>query len=128
MSAYQDISVLRRALLALLISAAVAGGAYAQKKSSAKPSSAKPKASQPQPESEITKLRDLYIKATKEYKASLEKLLALYQASVQKAQARLDQSKKLLADGLISQRDLEQGDRALADAKLKVLGVQQQIA
>lgn len=128
MSAYQEISVLRRALLPLLISAAVAGGAYAQKKSSAKPSSAKPKASQAQPESEITKLRDLYIKATKEYKASLEKLLALYQASVQKTQARLDQSKKLLADGLISQRDLEQGDRALADAKLKVLGVQQQIA
>jgi hypothetical protein len=128
MSAYQEISVLRRALLALLISAAVAGGAYAQKKSTAKPSSAKPKASQPQPESEITKLRDLYIKATKEYKASLEKLLALYQASVQKTQARLDQSKKLLANGLISQRDLEQGDRALADAKLKVLGVQQQIA
>jgi hypothetical protein len=128
MSAYQKISVLRRALLALLISAAVAGGAYAQKKSSAKPSSAKPKASQPQAESELTKLRDLYIKATKEYKASLEKLLALYQASVQKTQARLDQSKKLLADGLISQRDLEQGDRALADAKLKVLGVQQQIA
>jgi hypothetical protein len=115
-------------LLALLISAAAAGGAYAQKKSSAKPSSAKPKAPQPQPETELTKLRDLYIKATKEYKASLEKLLALYQASTQKTQTRLDQSKKLLADGLISQRDVEQSERALADAQLKVLGVQQQIA
>jgi hypothetical protein len=123
MSAYQEISVLKRALLVLLISAAVAGGAYAQKKSSAKP-----KPPPPQAETELTKLRDLYIKATNEYKASLEKLLALYQASVQKTQVRLDQSKKLLADGLISQRDVEQSDRALADAKLKVLGAQQQIA
>jgi hypothetical protein len=109
--------------MALLISAMAAAGAYAQKKPSAKP-----KSPQPQAETELTKLRDSYIKATKEYKASLEKLVTLYQASARKAQERLDQSKKLLADGLISQRDVEQSEHVLAEAKLKVLGAQQQIA
>jgi hypothetical protein len=123
MSAYQEIPVLKRTLLALLISAAAAGGAYAQKKPAAKP-----KTVQPQTESELTKLRDSYIKATKEYKASLEKLLESYQKTVGQTQQRLDQSQKLLADGLISKRDVEQSEHNLTEAKLKVLGVQQQIA
>jgi hypothetical protein len=115
-------------LLALLISAAAAAGADAQKKSSAKPSSAKPKASQPQPESELTKLHDSYIKATKEYKASLEKLGKSYQDSARKAEDRVNQLRKLLAEGLVSRREVEQSESALADANLKVLGTQQQIA
>jgi hypothetical protein len=79
-------------------------------------------------QTELAKLHDEYIKATKEYKASLEKLLALYQASYQKAEQRLDQMQKLLAEGLISKRDVEQAETALADAKLKVSGVENQIS
>ena len=81
-------------LLALLISAAAAGGAYAQKEVLCQTGQT---SSQPQPESELTKLRDSYIKATKEYKASLEKLLALYQAKGSETQARLNKSKKFFA-------------------------------
>ena len=62
-------------------------------------------------QTELAKLRDQYINATKEYKASLEKLLALYQNSLRKAEQHRDQMQKLLAEGLISKRDLEQAER-----------------
>jgi len=77
---------------------------------------------------DLEKLRDEYIKATKDYKASLQKLLTLYQDSVRKAEERVNQSQKLLSDGLISKRELERSEQTLADAKLKVSGTEQQIA
>jgi len=98
-----------------------ASGAYSQKK---KPV-VKPKAAQPA--SELSKLRDQYIQATKEYQASLKRLLTLYQESARKAEQRVAQSQKLLADGLISKVELEKSESALADANLKVSGVEQQI-
>jgi hypothetical protein len=95
-----------------------------QKRSAAK----KPKPTQAQPVSELSSLRDEYIKATREYKASLQKLLALYQASVKKAEDKRDQSQKLLAEGLVSKHDAEESEHAVTEAKLKVSGVEQQIA
>ena len=96
---------------------------YAQKKSARK---AKP--AQVEPATELSRLRDEYIKTTREYKASLQKLLALYEDSVKKAEQRRDQANKLLAAGLVAKRDVEQSERAVSDANLKVTGVQQQIA
>jgi len=113
-----------RALVALLSLAIFVAPVYSQQKRPAK----RAKRAQAQPASELSNLRDEYIKATKDYKASLQKLLALYQASVQKAEQRRDQSQKLLAAGLISKREAEDSDRAVADARLKVSGVEQQIA
>jgi len=81
-----------------------------------------------QPPSELETLRDSYIKATKEYKASLEKLLALYQASEARAEQRLAQSQALYKDGLVARKQLEEGERSVAVEKLKVSGVRQQIA
>jgi hypothetical protein len=78
--------------------------------------------------SELSKLRDEYVKATDEYKASLRKLLALYQESVRKAEARRDKLQSLFAQGLISKHDLEDSERAVTDAGLKVSEVLQQIA
>ena len=116
-------SVFVQAVLTLLVSVAAVGGAYAQKKPAPKP-----KTVPAQNESELSKLHDSYIKATKEYKASLEKLLALYQASARKIEVRVSQSKKLFADGLISQREAEQIEQALLDANLKVTEVRTQIS
>lgn len=113
-----------RAVITFLALLVFDPGAYAQKKKPA----AKPKTPPAQSGTELSKLRDEYIKATKEYKASLERLLALYQASARKAELRAAQTRKLLADGLVSQREVEQSDKALADANLKVTGAQQQIA
>jgi hypothetical protein len=72
------------------------------------------------PPTELTKLRDEYIKATNEYKTSLGKLLPYYENDVKKAEEKLEQSKKLLAEGLIPKTQLEEYERALAVAKQKV--------
>jgi hypothetical protein len=127
MRAHQHKLVLGRDLLVLAVALIASGGAHAQKSQKPKPVS-KPNSVQTQSDKDLSKLRDEYIKATKDYKASLEKLLALYQASARKTEERLNQTKKLFADGLISQHDVEQGERALADANLKVTEVQTQIS
>ncbi|HEY4423285.1 MAG TPA: hypothetical protein VGN10_03710 [Pyrinomonadaceae bacterium] len=93
--------------------ALVSFDAPAQRKSKKKPASA-------QPPTELTKLREEYIKATNEYKASLGKLLPYYENDVKKAEEKLEQSKKLLAEGLIPKTQLEEYERALAVAKQKV--------
>lgn len=85
----------------------------AQRKSKKKPAPA-------QPPSELTKLREEYIKATNEYKTSLGKLLPFYENEVKRAEEKLEQSKKLLAEGLIPKTQLEENERALAVAKQKI--------
>jgi len=77
--------------------------------------------------SELDKLRKQYIEATKEYKASLERLLLLYQKSVAKANDRLTKSKQLFTEGLISKNQVTESEEAVASAQLKVTQVQQQM-
>jgi hypothetical protein len=96
----------------------------AQKKSP--PKSKKP--ATPPAQSELAQLRDRYIATTKEYKASLQKLLTLYEDSLKKAEQRHENSQKLFDQGLISQRDLDESARIVTDAKLKISTVQQEIA
>jgi hypothetical protein len=98
------------------------GTALAQKKSQAK------KQTTPAPAiSETEKLRNQYIETTKEYKTSLDRLLALYKTSVKKAEDRRDKSNTLFKDGLISKTQFEESEQALAAEKLKVSGVEQQM-
>jgi hypothetical protein len=77
--------------------------------------------------SELSRLRDQYVKSTHEYKASLQKLLALYEDAVKKAEQKRDQAQKLFADGLMGPRDVERTEIAVRSAELKVSEVQQQI-
>jgi hypothetical protein len=95
--------------------------ALAQKKS-------KSKTARPPAQTELQQLRDRYISTTKDYKASLQKLLTLYQDSLKKAEQRHENSQKLFEQGLLSKRDLEDAERVVRDAKLKVSTVEQQIA
>lgn len=81
---------------------------------------AKAKPAPAKPVDELTRLRDEFIKATKEYKDSLEKLLASYQKNVVLAEKRLSQSRELFPQGLISRNELASSERALADANDKV--------
>jgi hypothetical protein len=97
--------------------------AFAQKAQTKPPLKAKPQPAR----SELDQLRTQYIETSKEYKASLEKLLDLYKASVGRAEDRRDKSKKLFSDGLISKTQFEESEQALADEQLKVSGVQQQL-
>ena len=104
---------------------------YSQKKNGSQKKSAakKPAAVEtPAPATDLAKLRDEYIKATKDYKASLQKLLGMYQDGVKKAERRHEQLQTLEADGLISKSELEQSEGAVTEARIKVTGVEQQIA
>jgi hypothetical protein len=95
---------------------------FAQKKSAKTKPPAKPPA-----QSELQQLRDRYVATTKEYKASLQKLLTLYQDSLKKAEQRHENSQKLFEQGLLSKRDLEASERVVADEKLKISTTEQQI-
>lgn len=88
---------------------------------------AKKKPAPPEPQSELTKLREEFVKATNEYKSSLEKLLAIYEDNVKKAEAKVDVSKKLLAEGLIARSQFEETERTLATEKQKVLETRRQL-
>ena len=82
---------------------------------------------EPQPVTELTKLREDYIKATKDYKASLEKLLAIYEGNVTSAEAKLVSAKKLFDEGLISKLQLEESERAVGTEKDKVAEARRQM-
>ena len=84
---------------------------YGQRRTKKKPA---------QPPNELAKLREEYIKATNEYKASLGKLLPFYENEVKRAEENLEKSKKLLAEGLIPRKQVEDNERELAVAKQKI--------
>lgn len=117
----------RRVLLAGIVITIACASAFAQKKQKkAAPAPAKPPAAESQ--DELAKLRDQYINSTKEYKASLQRLLALYEDSVKKAQDKHEQAQKLFAEGLMSQREVEQSEAVVISARAKVTEAQTQIA
>ncbi len=80
-----------------------------------------------QPQTELTKLRDEYVRLTNEYKTSLGKLLPFYENDVKRAEEKLEQSKKLLAEGLIARTQVEENERALALAKEKINDLNRQM-
>jgi hypothetical protein len=76
---------------------------------------------------EIKKLRDEYVVSTKEYKVSLQRLLALYQDGLSKAEEKNAQAQRLFADGLMTNRDVSQCELGVTNARSKVSEVEQQI-
>ena len=81
----------------------------------------------PAPPSELEKLREEFVKATNEYKASLEKLLAIYEGNVTKAEEKVTQAKQLLAEGLIARAQVEESEHAVALAQQKVAETKRQM-
>ena len=92
----------------------------AQKRSRKKPAT-------PPAVNELAKLREEFIKATNEYKTSLQKLLSFYEADVKKAEDKLAVSKRLLAEGLIPKNQVEDNEHALAAAQAKVTEARRQM-
>src|SRR3954453_22590518 len=95
----------RMAWLIVIVITALSVDTFAQKKTKKKPAAGT--------QSELTKLREEYINATKDYRTSLEKLLAIYAANVTKAEEKLDVARKLLAEGLIAKTQVEENERAV---------------
>lgn len=105
----------------LLVVAVVSIDVFAQRRTKKK------RVTAPQP-SELSKLREEFIKATNEYKTSLGKLLPFYESNVKKAEEKLEVSKKLLAEGLIPRAQVEENERALALANEKIAETNRQLA
>lgn len=85
----------------------------------------KPKASKPV--DQLAKLRKEFVSATKEYQASLAKLLAIYERNVIRKEEKRAQSQKLFNEGLISKNQLAESETAVAAAKDKVSETQRQM-
>lgn len=112
-------------LLLLFPATAVPQQKQVTKKPSATPAkvSAKKRQAKPAPVDELAKLRQEFIKATNDYKASLEKLRASYEKSVVKAEEELTKSKELFDAGLISKKAVEAAEADVAQKKDKVADV-----
>jgi ribosome-binding protein aMBF1 (putative translation factor) len=107
--------------LSIVVLALLSVAVSAQRKTRKKTAPPAPK------QSELAKLRDEFVSATKDYKASLEKLLAIYEGNVKKAEEKLELSKKLLAEGLIAKTQVQDNERALAAEKEKVADTHRQM-
>ena len=110
-------------LLCLLAALPVLAQKKRAKKTPAKPAAA----TQTKPPTELEKLRDEYIGATKDYKASLEKLLPLYEKELRTAEGNVAKSNELFTQGLISKRELEIAERTVSEVKVKLADVHQQM-
>ncbi|MEP6741695.1 MAG: hypothetical protein ABJB61_04280 [bacterium] len=93
-----------------------------------KPRPAKQKAIQSRPANELARLREEFIKATNDYQALLKKQLPGRERNVKRAQDQLTKLSQLFAEGLISRNELEASERALREAKDKVIEINQAIA
>jgi len=66
--------------------------------------------------------------ALREYRTSLEKLLAIYEANLAKVKDQRDQRQELLNRGIISRREFEDAERAVTEIQAKVDGTRREIA
>ena len=82
----------------------------------------------PPPVNELARLRDEYVKATKDVKASLEKLLAMYEDNVKEAEEKLATAKKLFSEGLLSKAQVDENQRLLNVDQQKVAETKKQMA
>ena len=103
----------------LLLVAAFSVDIFAQRKSRKKPA--------PAPPTELAKLREEFVKAAKEYKASLARLLTRYEDNVTKREQELELSRKLLDEGLIPKAQVEEKERALTEARNEIAKTQRQM-
>lgn len=86
------------------------------------------KTSQTQSAKELAKLREEFIQATNDYKASLERLRTSYEKSAARAETELVKSKELFAAGLISKNAVEAGGAEVAKKKEQVADVDRRMA
>jgi hypothetical protein len=77
---------------------------------------------------ELIELRKEFVKTTEEYKASLAKLKAIYEQSVVRAEEKLQSSRKLRSERLISSVQVEENERELAAAKERIIETDKQLA
>ena len=121
--------------LILIINAPHASAQKGGRKRAPAPKTKSPKTTPQVSQEETKKLDDAasasranLLKASNAYRESLEKLLELQQQDQSRAAELVGKRKELLDLGVIAKRDLEAGERALAEAQGKVAETTKQIA
>lgn len=66
-------------------------------------------------------------KASNDYRSNVEELLALYEAESKKAEAQVAKARALLADGLVTRREVETAEQAAAQTRIKVAEAETQL-
>jgi hypothetical protein len=108
-------------LLVLSIACFVSGAASQTKKKT-------PRKSQPTAlDNRVAKAKADLVAAAKDYKESLQKLLAFEEDDVKSAAEQLEKRKALLSQNIISRKEVEDSERALATAQNKVNDTKKQI-
>ena len=74
-----------------------------------------------------TDARAAQVEAARRYRASLDVLMPLHEAAVERATADVERRRALLAQGLIARVDVEAAERALADARATAARTQEAI-
>ena len=77
--------------------------------------------------SQVAKAKADLISAAKDYKDSLQKLLAFQEADVKLASEQLAKRKELLSQNIISKKEVEESEHALASAQAKVSETKKQM-
>jgi len=86
------------------------------------PAMAAPPASPSLPElrSQVTRARAEQLRAARDYKASLERLLVLREHDVQRALEQRDRTRELVDRGIVARNDLETSERAVDTARARL--------
>ena len=86
-----------------------------------------PQKSEPSLTQKLKKSKADVVSAANDYKASLERLLVLQENDVKAASDEVEKRKELLAQSIISKRELEESERALSAAQDQVSSTKKQI-
>lgn len=78
--------------------------------------------------SNLAQTRSDLIEATQDYKTSAQEVLKFQEQAVTDAEARLEQLRQLVADGLIARNELNAGEQALVKAREDLEATKKQIA
>lgn len=73
-------------------------------------------------------LRLEFLQSTRDYKASLTRLIQVYESNIRQAEEKLALTKKLYAEGLVLESQLEEAARGVERAKDKVIETRKQLA
>lgn len=86
-----------------------------------------PQKGKSQASDELSKSREEFVRLTGEYKKNLEQLISLYEKDVKQAEEKSAKLKELYAQGLVSKRDVEEGELSVTRAKAKISEARKQM-
>ena len=112
-------------LVALMFAVSVSGQAQSKR---SKTAAETPKSEAVQAADERDAFKKEFVKATEDYKATLQVLATSYEGDVKRLTERHGKLKELYTEGLLARREIEASETALAEAQAKVDDTRKQIA